>query len=177
MRRIRLVATSILAASTLVAGAGAASAVDGTTTVTLSSVDTLTILPTAAAALVTSGSTASGNLGPTTIVDPAGANRTVSIKSVGFTEAGGSATIAATSVSACVSTAPANVTATSTFTSVVDCGTKAALTGTATSATATLFGVTGSGVLSEYVFTPTIAVDVTNAKASTYTGTITQTVV
>lgn len=175
--RFRLAATSLLAVSALVAGAGTASAVDGTTTVTLSSVDTLTILPTAAAALVTTGTKASGTLGATTIVDPSGADRTVSISSVGFTEAGGSATIAATKVSACVSTGPTNVTATSTFTSVADCAAKAALTGTAASAKATLFAVTGSGLLSEYVFTPTIEVDVAGAKASTYTGTITQTVV
>lgn len=176
MRRIRLAATSVLAVTSLLAGAGAAAAVDGTTEVTLTSVETLTIIPTAAAVLATTGSVASGTLGPTTIIDPSGSDRTVSISSVGFDEVAGAGTIAATAVSACVSTGPTDVTATSTFTSVAGCTTKTALTGTATAASATLFGVTGAGTLAEYVFTPTIDVDVTGAAAGTFTGTITQTV-
>lgn len=177
----RKLVITIVALISLFALTAPASAVDGDTTVTLSSVDALTILAPPAASLVTTNTTAQGSLGLTTVVDPNGANLTVDMTSFGFEKLDdATATIAATGVSACTST-PTEITATgATFNDVntiFGCGAKVALAdnndGTATE---TLFTVTGTGLLTEFDYTPEIAVDVSNADPGIYTGTMRQSV-
>lgn len=179
--KVRKLVISTVALMSLFALTAPASAVDGETTVTLSSVDALTILAPTSASLVTTDTTAEGSLGLTTVADPNGADLDVDITSLGFEKlADANVTIAATNVSACTSTPTETTSTGATFNDVntiFGCASKVALADNGDgTATAKLFTVAGSGLLTEFDYTPEIAVDVSAADPGIYTGTIRQSV-